>query len=163
VFCSVDSITSTFSWHNEPVGFITPGEIIFRARANQNFDHAYDHEASEGSNRAAFLRAGCAGTLLNELIVSSKGGNASVSGKAQENSADWKSNTATAEQQCWHEANGRARALLIPTTSSDYGINISTAKRARCRPSDVRCLHPSFEHRKGRLWYSTRSNRSRFR
>jgi hypothetical protein len=55
------------------------------------------------------------------------------------------------------------RFLLIPTTTFNNGFDITPTERARCRPSNVRCVHPSFEHREGRLWHSTGSNCSRFR
>jgi hypothetical protein len=53
------------------------------------------------------------------------------------------------------------RTLPTPTTSSDGFI--STTKRARWRPFNVKCVDPSFGCRKGRLWYSAGSSRLGFR
>jgi hypothetical protein len=54
------------------------------------------------------------------------------------------------------------RVLLTPTTSFDDGF-IPATKRARWCSYNVECVHPSFGHCQGSLWYSTCSDRPRFR
>ena len=58
-----------------------------------------------------------------------------------------------------------ARPTCFPHTfyNFDDGFDIPPTEGARCRSSNTRCVYPGFEHRKGRLRYSTCSNRSRFR
>jgi hypothetical protein len=57
----------------------------------------------------------------------------------------------------------RISRSLLTHHHFDDDLNIPAAERARSRYSNARCVYPSSEHRKRRLRYSTRSNRSRFR
>jgi hypothetical protein len=55
------------------------------------------------------------------------------------------------------------RTLLTPITSIDDVLNIPAAGRARCRPSNVRCIYPGFRHCDRHLRRSAGSNRLWFR
>ena len=55
--------------------------------------------------------------------------------------------------------------VLAFITSFDDGLNLNlpATKRARRRPLSVRCSYPSFDPRKGYMWCTASSSRSRFR